>query len=126
LKIGDYKVLTDENIHADVVQFPRAQGFDVLDVREDSLHGTPDRDLLSRAIGEDRLVFTHDSDFGTLAILAGLRIVGIVYLRPGHIDPTFTIETINTLVRAELDLVPPFILVAQRKADKVAIRLRTL
>lgn len=126
MKIGDYKVLTDENIHADVVQFLRVQGFDVLDVREDRLHGTPDRDLLSRALREDRLVFTHDSDFGTLAILAGLRIVGIVYLRPGHIDPTFTIETIKTLVREELNLIPPFILVAQRKTDKVTIRLRAL
>ena len=114
MKLDQFKLLTDENIHRDVVQFLRARGFDVLDATKEGLCGRTDVDLLQRAVSEDRVVVTHDRDFGTLAILAGEQIVGIVYLRPGHIDPKFTIETIRAVLKKELDLSPPFILVVQR------------
>ena len=126
MKLRDFRLLTDENIHSDVVQFLRSEGSDVLDVREESLHGTPDINLLRRAVSESRVVLTHDSDFGTLAIFGGEAVVGIVYLRPGHIDPQFTIDSVVALFREELDLTPPFIVVARRTGSHVTIRLRTL
>jgi predicted nuclease of predicted toxin-antitoxin system len=38
--------------------------------------------MLRRTVAEDRVVVSHDHDFGTLAVLAGEPIIGIVYLRP--------------------------------------------
>lgn len=126
MKLVEFKLLADENIHVDVVQFLRGRGIDVLDVTEEGIFGAADVDLLRRAVAEDRVVLTHDRDFGTLAILAGEPVFGIVYLRPGHIDPHFTIETIEVLLREEHDLSPPFILVAQRRNSRVTIRVRRL
>lgn len=125
MKLGDFKLLADENIHPQVIQFLRTVGFDVSAVAELNLMGTPDLDLLRLAYAESRVVVTHDSDFGTLAVLAGEPIVGIVYLRPGHINPQFTIETIRAVLAVGRELSPPFILVAQRKGTHVTIRLRT-
>jgi len=129
LKLTHFKLLTDENIHSGVVEFLRQRGFDVLDVldvAEEGPFGAPDVDLLRRAVAEDRVVVTHDRDFGTLAVLNGEPIVGIVYLRPGHILPDFTIETIDVAVNALHDLSPPFIVVVQRKNGHVTMRVRRL
>ena len=126
MKLDEFKLLVDENLHSDVVQWLGDQGFDVLDVCDQGLHGTSDADLLQIAFSEDRVILTHDSDFGALAIVAGEPVVGVVYLRPGHIDPRFTIETIETVLLEDLDLTPPFILVAKRKGNDVTIRVRTL
>lgn len=126
MKLDRFKLLTDENIHRDVVQFLRDRGFDALDVAEEGLFGTTDVELLRRAVSQDRVVITHDRDFGTLAILAHEPVVGIVYLRPGHIDPNFTIETIEAVLKEAHDLTPPFILVAQRRDGHVSMRVRQL
>ena len=126
MKLAQFKLLTDENIHCEVVALLRQRGFDVLDVAEEGLFGTTDVDLLRRAVSENRVVVTHDRDFGTLAILGGEPIVGIVYLRPGHIAPDFTMETIDAALSALHDLSPPFIVVVQRKNGHVTMRVRQL
>ena len=101
-------------------------GFDVADVCENGLHGSTDVALLRRAFAENRVIVTHDSDFGTLTVLGGEPVVGIVYLRPGHIDPQFTIETVEAVLNADPDLSPPFLLVAKRTGTTIAIRIRSL
>ncbi len=125
MTILDFKFLADENVHLEVVRFLRDQGCDVFAVRESRLAGSSDEQLLRHAITEDRVVLTHDSDFGALALLADQPPVGIVYLRPGHIDPVFTIETLRVILRQDLTLTRPFILVARRTKDRVVLRLRT-
>ena len=126
MKLNAFKLLADENIHHDVVASLRRQGFDVADVSEERLWGTTDVALLRRAVSEGRVVITHDRDFGALAVLGREPIVGIVYLRPGHIAPQFTIEMIDTIVDVAGDLSPPFIIVAQRRRNLVRVRIRRL
>ncbi len=126
MKLGDFGLLTDENIDADVVQFLRSRGFDVSDVCENGQHGTADVDLIRQAVKENRVIVTHDSDFGTLAVLAGEPIVGILFLRPGHIDPAFTVESVKAVLVRDIDVTPPFVLVARRKGAVVTIRYRPL
>ena len=58
MKLDQFKLLTDENIQRDVVQFLRAHGFDVLDPTKEGLFGRTDVDLLQRAVSEDRVVVT--------------------------------------------------------------------
>ncbi len=117
--------LTDENVHADIAAFLRGEGCDVLDVRESGLHGTSDVVLLRRAFAERRIVLTHDSDFGTLAIANGEPIFGIVYLRPGHIRVDQTLGTLRALLTQNFDPAPPFLLVAKRTDTTVTFRLRS-
>jgi predicted nuclease of predicted toxin-antitoxin system len=124
MKLGDFNLLTDENIDATVVAHLRSLGFDVLDVKEQGWHGLTDVDLIRRAFAGNRVLLTHDGDFGSLVVLNGEPVVGIVYLRPGHIDPQFTIDTINAVLAADPDVTPPFLLVAKRAGTQVQIRVR--
>jgi predicted nuclease of predicted toxin-antitoxin system len=124
VKLREFGLLTDENLDPQVITYLRAEGFDVLDVCENQLQGTSDLILLQTALAEQRIVITHDSDFGTLAVLGHQPMIGVVYLRPGHIDPQFTIDTTKALLGRDPDVEPPFILVAKRTGKRVTVRIR--
>jgi predicted nuclease of predicted toxin-antitoxin system len=126
VKLTDFGLLTDENIHASVVAELRSIGFDVYDVCENGLFGWDDSALLQLAHSQGRAVVTHDSDFGMLTVARLEPFVGVVYLRPGHIDPHFTIDSLRLIVAQDLEVTPPFIVVAKRTANSVAIRVRNL
>ncbi len=57
------KFLTDENIAISVVKHLRNKGHDVKDVKEESLYGSPDKDIFELAKKENRIILTHDKDF---------------------------------------------------------------
>jgi predicted nuclease of predicted toxin-antitoxin system len=122
----DYALLADENVQRDVVTYLRQQGYDVQSLAEEGLFGQSDADVLRIAHQAQRVVLTHDADFGTLAIAQGQPFTGIVYLRPGHIRPSFTIQTIETLAAQPLDVQPPFIVVAERHDQTIRVRTRQL
>lgn len=123
MKALSLALLADENIHPGVVATLRSQGRDVAYVREGHV-GTSDREVLRLAVEQGRAVLTHDSDFGRLALLEEEPSVGIIYLRPGHIDPAFTLAMLAAIEVADIEVVPPFLLVAERREDSVRIRLR--
>ena len=118
------KLLTDENIHPLVVHFLRQEGCDIEDVLTLGLAKTADDVILTEALKDSRIVLTHDRDFGRLAILFRQPMHGIVFLRPGHIDPQFTIATLQAIDAQEFDFSPAFILVARRRGNHVQLRLR--
>jgi predicted nuclease of predicted toxin-antitoxin system len=126
MKLRDFGLLTDESLEVDVVRWLRQSAFDVYDVCEQGLQGSADRHLLQLAVATNRVVVTHDADFGTLAILQGEPVIGVVYLRPGHIDAQFTIDTMQAVLNMDPDLSPPFILVARRSTSGIAIRIRQI
>ena len=126
MNLRQSQFLADENIHIEVVKHLRSKGFNVNSVKETDLIGSDDLAVIRKAFNEKRVIITHDSDFGTLAVLAGEPVVGIIYLRPGHIDPMFTIDTLNVLFDQKIDIEPPFIIVAERIGKNVRIRIRNL
>jgi predicted nuclease of predicted toxin-antitoxin system len=126
LKFSQLAFLADQNIHPEVTAFLTNRGLAVTTAEEAGLDRASDSAILKRALDEGRAVLTHDSDFGKLAIAANQTIHGIVYLRPGHIVPERTIGTLIALLETNLDLIPPFIVVAARTADKVRIRVRSV
>lgn len=124
--LQDYGLLTDENIPPEVVAYLRSRGCDVLDVKEASLMGTPDQELIALARAQRRVILTHDRDFGQAAVAALAPMVGIVFLRPGHADAEFTIGTLGVVLSRAIDVAPPFTIVAKRTASEVIIRIRQL
>lgn len=125
--LGQFALLADENIHPGVVAFLRATGIDVASVADDpSLAGSPDDFILQKAYEQQRVVLTHDADFGALAVAGFRPTIGIVFLRPGHIDPAFTIETLRYVLSRNIDLKPPFVLVAVREEGSIRVRVRQL
>jgi len=125
VQLRDFGVLTNENIHPAVVMFLRAAGFDALTAAEAGLLGSEDVAVLRRAAAENRFALTHDADFGRLASAAGEPFVGIVYLRPGHIQPEFSIGALEGLLARNVAVSAPFIVVVRRARDRLSIRVRS-
>jgi predicted nuclease of predicted toxin-antitoxin system len=70
-EIGDHspKLLLDEHIWAYLAKLLREQGFDVIHVNEVNLVGSPDKQIMSYAVGEHRAVVTFNiKDFVPLAV----------------------------------------------------------
>lgn len=82
--------------------------------------------LLAHATTSGQVIVTHDRDFGRHAIAGGAPVFETLYLRPGHIRPEFTLETLESLVNEGLDVSPPFLIVAERLNNRVRIRVRQL
>src|SRR5438876_4511243 len=73
--------LANENFPLDAVAAVRKIGHDVAWIRTDA-PGSKDRDILKRAVSEQRILLTFDKDFGELAFAVGLPAsCGIVLLR---------------------------------------------
>jgi predicted nuclease of predicted toxin-antitoxin system len=123
VKALDFPLLADENVHPDVIAFLREAGLNVESVSEQGKFGFPDTQVLQQATKEGRVVLTHDSDFGGLALF-GAKFVGIIYLRPGHIRADFTMKTLEAIRDNAPEVKPPFILVAEQTGDTVKIRVR--
>jgi predicted nuclease of predicted toxin-antitoxin system len=126
LTLLEFAFLADENIHPAVVEDLLRRGVNVVTTLQCGLVAAADGVILRAAFESNRVVLTHDSDFGRLAVARGEPLVGIVYLRPGHIQPAFTIDTLSAVLMAKLSLTGPFLLVASRSGEKVRIRLRSL
>ena len=125
MKALDFPILADENVHPEVIEFLRKTGLDVDSIAEQGNFGLSDAEVLQQATEAERVVLTHDSDFGGLALM-GTEFIGIVYLRPGHIRADFTIKTLEAIRDNAPEVSPPFILVAERTGDTVKIRVRQL
>ena len=125
MKALDFPLLADENIHTIVIAFLREMELDIESISEQRQFGLSDTEVLSQATESGRVVLTHDSDFGGLALL-GEKFIGIIYLRPGHILPDFTIKTLKAIQDHAPEVNPPFILVAERTGDTVKIRIRQI
>jgi len=124
VRLADFRYLADENIHYEVVARLRSTGLDVQTVSEATLKGAADTEILVHCFRQHQVVLTHDADFGRLAVAAGHPIMGIVYLRPGHILPSFTVQTLQSLFGQALVVRPPFLIVAERREREVKIRIR--
>ena len=125
MKALDFPLLADENVHPDVIAFLRGIRLDVESIAEQGKFGLPDTQVLQHATESNRVVLTHDSDFGGMAVF-GAKFIGIIYLRPGHIQADFAVKTLEAIRDNAPDVTPPFILVAERTGDTVKIRVRQL
>jgi predicted nuclease of predicted toxin-antitoxin system len=125
MNLKEFSLLADENINLEIVSFLRKEGFGVFSILEDKGFGRSDIDLLNQAFSNNQVVITQDSDFGTLVFRDKVDFIGIVYLRPCHFTSEFHISTFKTILSGDLNLSPPFIVVAENTGETVKIRLRS-
>lgn len=121
-----HPLLTDENVHPDVILALREQGKDVRTALEEGLGGRADVDILRRAYASGRVVLTHDADFGTLAVRDREPFTGIIYVRPGHISAEFVLRILASIESSPAEMTPPFILVAERRGGEIRVRQRSM
>src|SRR6516165_3905415 len=75
------RLLLDMNLPPAMAEWLRAEGHDVVHVREIGFAQSPDRDVFERAAEDARIVVTFDLDFGEIAGLTGATPSGVVLLR---------------------------------------------
>lgn len=77
------RILADENCDRVIVAQLRAGGHDVLSVAE-SMPGSSDPEIFAHAVKDQRMLLTHDHDFGLIAERAAQRPPAVVLMR---LDP---------------------------------------
>jgi predicted nuclease of predicted toxin-antitoxin system len=124
MKLLDLPLLADENIHPDLVAELVASGVNIVTVVGEGLGGRDDVEILRHAKERGRVVLTHDSDFGMLAIRRGEPFVGIVHIRPGNLPREQVREMLDNLAVPEVETQQPFIMVAERRSGVLRVRVR--
>ena len=102
------RILANENFPKDAVDYLREIGHDVAWVRANA-PGSSDREVLSRAQSEDRILLTFDKDFGELAFRSSLPATcGIILLRFTATSPDHVAKTVAAALRDRTDWIGNF------------------
>jgi len=113
------RILVNENVSRTVIQSLRDHGHDVLSVKE-SLRGEKDPVILARAQTEQRIVITHDKDFGELAFRSSLPAeCGVILLRLEGDNPDADNERALQAIESRSDWTSHFSVVT---ADRIRMR----
>jgi hypothetical protein len=73
----------DENLSRSVAELFRGAGHDVATVREQQLHGAPDKEVFDASVREGRTFVTLDRDLGQVLRFPPATSSGIVVIDPG-------------------------------------------
>jgi predicted nuclease of predicted toxin-antitoxin system len=113
------RLIANENVSGTVIRTLRERGHDVLSVKE-SMRGADDPTVLRRAQAEQRLVITHDKDFGELAFRYGqVAGNGIVLFRLSGSEPTTDNRRVLEVLQSRTDWAGNFAVVTD---DRIRIR----
>ncbi len=118
------KFLTEENVSPRVVAFLRERGHDVLDAKEQGWQGRSDVFLLRKALRAQRVIITHDRDFGTLAIDQHEPCFGVLYLRLRDQRAPNAIVALERFFAAKVSIQSGMMIVIQESQARIR-RMRT-
>ena len=108
------RLVVDECTGPSVARWLRSLGHDVVSVYDDAPQ-LPDRDILSFAARQDRIVITNDKDFGDLVVRDQRPHRGVVLLRLSHDAVSEKIAALTRfLAEAPADLSSCFVVVTER------------
>ena len=92
--------LADENVPRPIIDRLRLDGFTVHAIAEKSA-GASDADVLAAANQDGLILVTQDQDFGELAILRQVPVVGVVLLEIARLPLKAQVERVAQLVGAK-------------------------
>ena len=112
-------LLADECCDALLVAGLRADGHDVLYVKEDA-PGSKDREVLQLSVALQRVLLTEDKDFGELVVRLDLPAFGILLLRLDPANTQLKLTRLRAVLSKASDSLAGSFLVVD--FDKVRIR----
>jgi predicted nuclease of predicted toxin-antitoxin system len=113
------RFLLDENVSGTVIRDLRKAEHDVASVKE-NMQGAKDEDLIAKARSENRILVTHDKDFGELAFKLGLSAMsGVVLIRLSGADPREDNSRIVKILSSHTDFTGNFTVITD---DKIRVR----
>jgi len=96
------RFLVDANMSPRVAELLRSNGHEAVAVREIGLADASDDEILDRAASDERIVVSHDTDFGTLLAFRSLSQPSFILIRSS--DP-MTPTDHAALIVANLDAI---------------------
>ena len=81
------RFLADTGISPRTVAFLADLGHDAVHLREQRLERLPDSGVLKKARDEDRILLTHDLDFGELVAASRERLPSVIIFRLRNMQP---------------------------------------
>jgi predicted nuclease of predicted toxin-antitoxin system len=109
------KIKLDEHLPTTVALQLRQRGFDVHTVRDEDLVGSGDAELIRRASGEGRMIFTLDRGFGDVRSYPPGTHPGVVVFRLDEESaPAATAAVLQLVDHHDLDSLRGTITVVQR------------
>jgi predicted nuclease of predicted toxin-antitoxin system len=124
MEIKSCLFFADENIQPALIQFLREENFDVISALSEGLVGHSDEEIIQKAFSTNRVVITQDQDFGKMIHTTSVDFIGIIYLRPGHINPSYHIQTLKQLFKEDPELIAPFIVIGSNANNIIRLRIR--
>ena len=96
--MAEIRLFCDENIPGETIAFLREIGLDVSGVHDMGMSGTPDEEVLAKAIADRRTLLTFNADFSDIRTISRIDHCGIIRLRAKDQTP----ETLNDLLSRAL------------------------
>jgi predicted nuclease of predicted toxin-antitoxin system len=81
------KFLLDMGLARSTAIFLRSQGYEAVHLREEGLQRLDDAQIVNKARAEDRIIITHDLDFGRLVALSQSQFPSVITLRLDNMQP---------------------------------------
>ncbi|MEM7734316.1 MAG: DUF5615 family PIN-like protein [Deinococcota bacterium] len=92
------RFLADMGISPKTVVFLNSQGYDATHLRDSNLERLADPEVLSKARDEQRILLTHDLDFGELLAASGADLPSVIIFRLQNMRPERVNKTMLALV----------------------------
>ncbi len=87
------------------------------------MQGATDESIIEKCYSSNKIILTHDNDFGKLIFTRFVSFFCIIYLRPGHFDGSFHIPTLKSILKYEELISRGTLIIGQRTANKIKIRI---
>ncbi|MBN1248841.1 MAG: DUF5615 family PIN-like protein [Anaerolineae bacterium] len=81
------RFLADMGLARSTTAFLRAQGHDAIHLRDEGLQRLKDQAIVLKARQENRVILTHDLDFGRIIALSGADIPSVITFRLADMRP---------------------------------------
>ncbi len=114
----------DENISNVLIDWIRKNGYSVSGVKEENMQGTSDLSIIEKCFPSNKIILTHDNDFGKIIFTNPVSFFSIIYLRPGHFDGSFHIPTLKSILKHKELITKGTLIIGQHTANKIKIRIK--
>jgi predicted nuclease of predicted toxin-antitoxin system len=92
------KFLADMGISPKTIKFLQQRGYDAIHLHEQGLYRLSDTAILTKAQDEQRVLLTHDLDFGELLAASGSKLPSVVIFRLRNMRPENVNGYLTTII----------------------------